>query len=195
MRRAFFIYPALLAGILALHGCAWFGKGQQPTLPSQPAKQALLALKTWKLEGRIGVQTREDGWSANLFWEHEGGQERLRISGPFSQGMVSIIVQKDLIYINEGHGAAQSSTDPEALLQARLGFAVPLRSLRYWVLGAPNPETPFTPLTGAGFAQEGWRLAFQEFIQQDGLELPRKFSVANPSVKLKLIVDAWSVKP
>jgi outer membrane lipoprotein LolB len=182
-----------------LTGCAELA-GKPPLVQSgNLAQQGLYQMAAWKLEGRIGAKMGQEGWNANLFWEHEGGQDRLRISGPFSQGAVSIIVQSDLVYVNEGNGVVSSSRDPDEWLKKRLGFTVPLRSLRYWVLGLTAPDVPFQPASdGAGnltgFTQQGWVLAFDSYDRIGDFVLPKKMSIRGSEVSLKLIADEWVLK-
>lgn len=191
-----FRWLCLAVAVVGTTGCTWLSK--QPLAPNAPAaQQKLYGLASWRLEGRVGVQTRKDAWQANLFWEHEGHQDRLRISGPFSQGAVSIILQDDLIYINEGNGVVESSRNPDAMLKARLGFAVPLSSLRYWVLGVPSPEAQHTverDSSGTGFRQSGWLLRFDRFVNVRDLVLPKKMMIQGDEVKLKLFADEWVIK-
>lgn len=187
----------LLAVITGSSGCALLRK--EPGLPGvSEAQQKIYGLSSWRLEGRIGVQTPKDAWHANLFWEHDRHQDRLRISGPLSQGMVSIILQDDLIYINEGNGVVESSRDPDVMLQERLGFAVPLANLRYWVMGVPAPATAYLAERdkagdARGFRQSGWRLWFERFITVRDLVLPQKMMIQGNEVKLKLIADEWVI--
>lgn len=191
-----FRWLCLAVAVVGTTGCTWLSK--QPLAPNVPAaQQKLYGLAFWRLEGRVGVQTRKDAWQANLFWEHEGHQDRLRISGPFSQGAVSIILQDDLIYINEGNGVVESSRNPDAMLKARLGFAVPLSSLRYWVLGVPSPGAQHTverDSSGTGFRQSGWLLRFDRFVNVRDLVLPKKMMIQGDEVKLKLFADEWVIR-
>lgn len=180
--------------VIWLAGCA----GMRPVPESQRAASPS-DIKVWKLEGRIAVKTANDGWTANLIWEHDPLQDRLRISGPFSQGLLSIVVQDDLIHVNEGNGVEQTSRDPDALLRERLGFAVPLRSLRYWVTGVPAPEAEHVqvPNEAGGarrFSQQGWSLAYEKFSQVGAYQLPQKASINGHDVRLKLIADDWLIK-
>ncbi|CAI8866038.1 lipoprotein insertase outer membrane protein LolB [Methylocaldum szegediense] len=183
--------------VIALAGCAVFEK--EPPRPAFDPKAKNYDLKAWLLEGRIGVQTANDAWQANLFWEHDADQDRLRVSGPFSQGMVSIILQKDLIYINEGGGVTELSRDPDAMLKERLGFIVPLSSLRYWIVGLPDPNHTYTPIyneSGSllGFRQAGWTLQFQNFMTVEDRIMPQKMAIQGKDVKLKLVADSWRIK-
>lgn len=188
--------PALLAGLLSvliLGGCSLVRPTMQPAGVASPA-----GLKSWTLAGRIGVKTAEEGWSANLIWEHEVKQDRLRISGPFSQGMVSIVIQDDLIHINEGNGVEMTSREPDLALKERLGFAVPLQSLRYWVMGVPDPHAAHRDDPEQGvqrrFSQLGWSLAYEKFSRVGPLLLPQKATIQGHDVRLKLIADEWTIK-
>ena len=182
-----------------LPGCALLQKPPAPTPSTDAVRQALYALKTWSMEGRIGAQTREDAWQANLHWEHDPAQDRLRISGPFSQGTVSIVLQKDLILINEGQGVAQLSRDPETALRERLGFNVPLASLRHWILGLPDPGQQYLPMpmgdgSISGFRQLGWTVSLDQFISVGAHSVPRKLRAQGSGVKLKIIADHWEIE-
>lgn len=180
---------------VGLSGCA--GLPEKTLEPKSEAAQHLYELPAWKLEGRIAAKMGQEGWSANLFWEHEGGQERLRISGPFNQGVVSVIVQKDLVYINEGNGVTRFSRDPDAYLRERLGFSVPLQSLRYWLLGLPAPGLDYQADEGGvmkGFKQQGWALAYGRFDQVGVYVLPKKMSIQGHGAALKLIADEWTIR-
>lgn len=152
------------------------------------------------MDGRIAVQSGEKAWQANLFWEHEPQQDRLRLSGPWSQGLVSIVLQKDLIYVNEGGGVTALSKDPDAMLREKLGFVVPLKSLRYWVLGRPDPGlsnrpgVAHAPDEGSAFEQSGWQIQVQNTSQVDGWLLPQKLVAQGAGVKLKIVTDQWVIR-
>jgi len=182
----------------SLTGCAPFmGGAVAPRLTE--VQRPLYSVNAWKLEGRIAVKAGNEGWNANLFWEHEGGQDRLRIYGPFSQGAVSIIVQSDLVYINEGNGVVTSSSDPDDLLKKKLGFVVPLRSLRYWVLGLPAPDIDYQAKVDAeggftGFEQQAWVLGFENFEKVANFIMPQKITILGNVVRLKLVVDEFVIK-
>ncbi len=175
---------------LLLIGCA--------SVQTTPAPGALsktpASIQSWSMEGRIGVQSTDGAWQANLYWEHDPIQDRLRISGPLSQGLVSIVVQKDLIYVNEGNGVTALSHDPDAMLRQRLGFAIPLASLRYWMLGVSDPGKASAPMKTGGFRQLDWQISPDRFTVVAGWTLPQKLRVQGLGVKLKILADTWNIK-
>lgn len=194
MRR--FRYFALVCGwsMFGLTACtAWLKPAPPP--PAISAQQRLYAIPHWTLEGRIAAKIGAEGWSANLRWEHGEDQERLRIYGPFNQGAVAIVVRPDAVDITESNGSVTHLSDPDSWLKARLGFVVPLRSLRYWVLGLPDPNSPYMAQpAGSGFTQQQWMLAVEQFETVNDWVLPKKMSLRADAVTLRLIVDEWFLK-
>ncbi len=188
----------MLLSLLLFTACATVNDEVALTIPTESP----VNLAAWEMEGRIGVQAPDDAWQASLNWHHTLNQDRLRISGPFSQGAVSIIVQKDLIYLNEGNGKTALSRNPEAMLRERLGFVVPLASLRYWILGVADPSSSYREMSEedgvvTGFEQSGWRVFLDQMETVGGWYLPRKLRVVNvngSAVRLKILADNWDIK-
>ena len=67
---------------------------------------------------------------------------------------------------------------------------VPVRSLRYWVIGLPEPTSPYIA-TATGFTQAGWLIDYKQMQSVDKQSMPHKITVSNEQVKLKLIIDQW----
>ncbi|MFO1419249.1 MAG: lipoprotein insertase outer membrane protein LolB [Methylotetracoccus sp.] len=192
-RRAAYTLVAVVG--LVLGGC-----GTAPLRTEGPAadQSALRALAHWRLDGRIAVQTPKEAIQAGLFWEHEGTQDRLRLSGPLSQGTVSIVVQPDVVLIRDSAGRTTMSRDVEQALKRELGVAVPVASLRWWVTGLPEPDVTGEARYDASgrlqrLDQRGWQIEFERFVSVGGLSLPQKMAAQGGDIKLKLVVDDWSV--
>lgn len=181
-----------------LSACALF-RQENDRVALTGVQQSLYTLKSWRMDGRIGVKTDARAWQANLFWEHDSVQDRVRVSGPFSQGLLSIVIQKDLILINMGDGRTELSHDPEVLLRENLGFFVPLSSLRYWILGIPDPGLPYTSVYGndgswGGFQQLGWSIVLDQRLDIGARILPKRMFVQGSGVRLKIIADNWDIE-
>ena len=86
----------------------------------------------------------------------------------------------------------------EQFLAEQLGWQFPAASIRYWLLGIPNPGYQFEQEFGeAGellsISQLGWRVQYQRFARVDAHLLPSKLQIQNTEVRLRLIVDSWSL--
>ena len=83
-----------------LTGCSNLVKQK---LVGTPEAICFASMEAWEMEGRIGVKAKANAWHAQIIWNHEKRQDRLQIVGPLNQGMVSIVMRADLIYINDGN--------------------------------------------------------------------------------------------
>jgi outer membrane lipoprotein LolB len=144
----------------------------------------------WAFNGRISVSNGKESWSANIVWEHTEGQDEIKLSGFLGQGAAVITLTDTMVTINRGDEKPRQSEHVEAFIQKELGIVVPVRALRFWVLGLINPSETYTE-NGDGFQQSNWDVHYLQ-MQNVGSEwLPRKMAVEQGDAKLKLMVDQW----
>jgi outer membrane lipoprotein LolB len=167
------------------------------TVPVEPevhysklARAHLYEMERWSFEGRLALTGKNDSWSANINWGHRPDDEKIKLSGPLGQGATVIQLTGDSVTIDRGHDQVQSSTRPEEFINQQLGMFVPVHSLRYWVVGLPEPTSSFVE-TATGFTQSGWLIDYKQMQPVDNQSMPRKITVTNEQVKLKLIIDQW----
>ncbi|WP_459989612.1 lipoprotein insertase outer membrane protein LolB [Methylosoma difficile] len=177
---------ALIA--LSLSACAIFSPPQE-----RPEEKVLYLLPEWQFSGRLAVSQKSDSWSASITWQHRPDDERIKLSGPLGQGAVKVHLDAVSVSIDRGDGKPQTSSDPQQFISEQLGLVVPIRALRYWVLGLPEPSVPSTKF-GKGFNQLGWLVEFEQVQLFDGQVLPKKITVLNRQAKLKLIIDQWDLR-
>jgi outer membrane lipoprotein LolB len=167
-----------------------------PVLLGRPYSRAVqndvYALRKWSLDGRLAVAANKDSWSATLNWQHDVDVEQINLSGPLGQGAARIRLTKNQVVIDRGGKNVQTSNNPEEFIQQQLGMMVPIHSLRYWVVGLPEPEQDFIE-TADGFKQGQWLIEYKEMQQAGKYTMPRKVFVINSQVKLKVIIDQWTV--
>lgn len=175
--------------VFILSGCS--------TVPVEPeahysrlAREHLYQLEQWSFDGRLALTGKNDSWSASINWGHKPDDEKIKLSGPLGQGATVIQLSDGVVTIDRGDGQIQSSTQPEAFINQQLGMFVPVRSLRYWVVGLPEPSVAFVE-TPTGFRQAGWLVEYKQMQPVDAQSMPRKITITNEQVKLKLIIDQW----
>ncbi len=160
---------------------------------SRAAMLHLYELEHWSFEGRLALTRQRDAWSANISWEHSPEVEKIKLSGPLGQGAVVILLAGNVVTIDRGGDDVQTSTRPEEFINQQLGMFVPVQSLRYWVVGLPEPLRSYQD-TDVGFNQAGWLSEYKQMqlVNDDGA-MPHKMMVMNNQVKLKLIIDHWDL--
>jgi len=157
---------------------------------SRAAMLRFYELERWSFEGRLALKGKNDSWSANISWEHGPEVEKIKLSGPLGQGAVLISLAGNVVTIDRGGDDVQSSVQAEEFINQQLGMFVPVRSLRYWVMGLPEPSRPYKD-TDVGFNQSGWLNEYKQMQLVDDGAMPHKMTVMNSQVKLKLIIDHW----
>lgn len=188
----------LVVLLLALGGCASL---QRPVGPGNEAAwrerfAALSPLDNWRLTGRAAIAVADDGWSGSLHWVQRGDYVDFRFNGPFGVGGVRIQGNRHALHVKSSNGEDFVTTDPEYDFQQLLGWHIPIHSMRYWVLGLPEPGAPYEKLIDSAgrlyeLQQHGWRVTYRAYARAGGPELPARLIIEGPGVRLKMSVDGW----
>lgn len=198
------ILAALLA---ALPGCALL-RPQPGTAPANTAQQAawqervarITPIDRFTMQGRVAGGAL--GFKADLRWkQHADGRFEMRVAGPFGARAAELAGDALQVTVRTGHDAATVTTDPEAWLEQALGVRLPVRGLRWWVLGLPAPDSAhdilLDPVNGRALriAQNGWELSYLEYRNADSLDLPRRIEARNGDTRVLVLADRWSQLP
>ncbi|HLY52413.1 MAG TPA: lipoprotein insertase outer membrane protein LolB [Steroidobacteraceae bacterium] len=172
-----------------------------PAVPTSPAWQLrcpqLQARAHFALKGRVAVAAGGQGFNASLRWAQEGAASRVALEGPLGAGAVHISAQGNELNIATANGTRLESDAARAELSARLGFDPPLASLRYWVLGVPDPAQPAAETLDevhqrlARLDQAGWRIDYGSYMAVGAEWLPARVTLERDDVRVRLIVDNW----
>ena len=196
MRRIILLGVALLAA-----ACATV-PGPSVVTPREGVARVsqLQALDDFRLDGRLAVAVGQEGFSATLAWAQRGARSELELRAPLGFGTARIVREAGAVRLDTSRGERFDGPEAEDDLAARLGFRPPLDSLRYWVLGVPDPHRPVAGSTGdegrpSSLDQEGWHVDFSDYRVVDSARgtywLPRRLSLLREGVRLRLVVDHW----
>lgn len=175
----------------------------------QARQAALAAVSAWTLAGRIAVNndagTAGDNStagavniSATLHWAQQPNDYRIDVIPPFGQGAIHLEGNSEGVVMQLPGGRQLSAADPDELLYAQTGMRLPISSLRYWVMGRPDPASEARKaLDDTGRAlwleQSGWRIEFLRYSQIKGLDMPDKLVVTRSPMHLRLVIDRWEL--
>ncbi|MEJ1966040.1 MAG: lipoprotein insertase outer membrane protein LolB [Gammaproteobacteria bacterium] len=192
-----------LAAVLfavAMAGCTTL----RPAAPAAPAESApweirraaLQARENFDLTGKIGVATGQDGFNAKLRWKQHGKESQLALDGPFGVGGVRITSDGNSLNVVNPHGEQLDSDAAKREIESKLGFQPPLGSLRYWVLGVPDPARPADETLDdaqrlATLKQDGWQIVYATYASVRGQSLPSRVTLTREGVRVRLVVDDW----
>lgn len=198
----------LIAALLAaICGCAQMpgpGASRAPLSAGQQAAWAersarLARIDQFVVTGRVA--SGAIGFKADLRWKQRpDGRFELRVAGPFGARAAELSGDAYSVRVRTGDDPATLTADPEAWLEQALGCRLPVRGLRWWALGLPDPQARFDLLIDAQgrptrLAQHDWQLDYLEYRLVDGVELPRRIEARNGDTRVTLLADRWSELP
>lgn len=146
----------------------------------------------WQLDGRAAVAVGSQGWQASLNWRQHGADAEVHIAGPLGVGAVTLNRTPAGLSMN----GAPPGDAVLAQLQDKLGFELPLDDLRYWLLGAPNPDSPAElerndQDRARQVAQHGWIVDYDKYVTVGDDWLPSRLVLHREGVRVRIAVDHW----
>jgi outer membrane lipoprotein LolB len=188
---------ALATVCLALAGCVTAPVKSPGATQNWEARRAELQQQgDFELKGRLAVAAGKEGFNARLRWQQDGATSALALDGPLGVGGVRISTNGTDIEVLNSKGERLDSEAARREISARLGFEPPLTSLRYWVLGAPDPASPAEETLDeqqrlAKLIQNGWDIEYAAYATVDGKWLPSRMTLKRDDVRVRVLVDGW----
>jgi outer membrane lipoprotein LolB len=184
----------LLAGCKTVPPAVVAGPGADAPWPEQRA--ALEKLDRYGLNGRVAVAANGQGFSAGLRYEQLPRGSNLALDGPLGIGGIRVVLDGQDVEVATSRGQKLDGEAARAELERRLGFALPLAELRWWLLGIPAPgEASLNQDDGSGeirgFTQSGWQVSIDTRAPGLGFALPRRLTAEREGTRLKLLVERW----
>jgi outer membrane lipoprotein LolB len=160
-------------------------------------RQQLQARAHFELKGRVAVAAGNEGFNADMHWLQQGDHSQLTLEGPLGVGATQISATGNELTLITSRGEHIGSDQAHAALVQRLGFDPPLPSLRYWILGVPDPAQPATEELDASqqrltaLSQGGWHIGYADYAAAGGEMLPARLTLQRDNVRVRVLVDAW----
>ncbi len=162
-------------------------------------QEDLLEWPFWEMTGRIGLTVSKDSYNGSVSWDQNGEAIDFRFRGPLGIGGVRIHGDLDeQVRVKTTTGQDFTVSDFETEMQARMGWSIPINSLRYWALGIVDPEVDAdVVLNDADLLEElvqgNWKVVYERYQEVDGVDLPKKFKITGPDTRIKMVVNDWTI--
>ena len=187
------------AALAVLAGCRTLPPAPPPGASWETRRPQLQSLEHFQLHGRVAVAAGGEGFNASLLWTQDGTRSEVTLEGPLGVGGAQLTATGDELTVVTSRGEHIESAAAHAELAARLGFDPPLASLRYWVLGVPDPTQPATESLDpaqqrlSGLTQGGWHVEYQSYESAGDGALPARLTLQRDAVRVRLLVDGWQI--
>lgn len=198
MKRNLRILAAALPLLLVACAPVVRMKGDAGLLNDQAMReQALAHADHWTLQGRLGVSDGKSGGTGSFSWTQNGDQYEFVLRGPAISGMnFRLSGGPDGALLEGLDGGPVHGSDAEVLMHKALGWDVPLRDLRAWVLGLRADSGPAELSFGTDrlpslLQQDGWAVDYREWDATRKPPLPTKVYAGKPPYTVRLSIESW----
>ena len=189
--------PLSALAVALLAACATTAPPAPTPTESWDARRAQLQQQErFDLQGRVAVAAGQEGFNARLQWKQEGPRSQLAFDGPLGLGGVRVTADDATLSVVTSRGERRDSEAARRELTARLGFEPPLKSLRFWILGVPDPAQPAEETLDAerrlaSLRQDGWQIDYGSYSTVSGQWRPSRMTLKRGDVRVRLLVEGW----
>jgi outer membrane lipoprotein LolB len=117
------------------------------------------------------------------------------VRGPLGAGGLRVLTDGDVLLLNDPSGRTLDGPAARDELERRLGVALPLAEMRYWMLGVPAPGAVEEAGVGAeaAFTQNGWQVRLESTRTVGPWQLPARLTATARDVRVRIVVDDWQL--
>jgi len=168
----------------------------------QQHQQHLSSLSDWQMKGRMVVVNGAELWAMSVDWEQHDDQYVIFLSGPFGSGKIQLAGSANGVLLKDSDNQIFYATTPEELLLEHTGIAMPLTSLRFWMIGLLQPNTNAVNIKFDEYGRlesltrEQWDVDFKRYTKNKNavVELPDKIFIhQGDDVKVRVVVGEWLI--
>ncbi len=196
----------LLIASIYLSGCATVTKTSPPSTannisPAVLHKQhmtQIASIEHFAMKGRFAIITKPKNHSARMHWQHSTEEDKINIYSPIGGKVANIIKTPTSVKLTDNSKKTLEAQDAESLTEQTLGFRLPLSGLSYWILGKPSDDSLVNMMQWdqngriSALQQDGWDIQYKDYAEHSGYFLPRKVTLKNERLTIKLVTDKWS---
>lgn len=167
----------------ALAGCAVAPPASLHALPEHYA-----------VDGRVSVhKAGQPAFPTNFSWAHAGSDDRIDVANSFGQIQARLEMGPERAAYYDANGKEYLASDIEVLSERELGWRLPARGLRFWLLGLADPATPArweeTP-EGRVLYQDGWQINFSGLAKG---QTPNRMVLSRPGLEVRIALYNWQL--
>lgn len=198
------LLPALIFGLL-LSGCSSQIKTYPTTkaaLSAEDRNNSIERIEKWKVDGKIAFLQQTKRESASLQWwvNQEKNSQSLNMTTYLGINVLTLKQTNEQSSI-EVDGEIHESEDLDLLIWHLTGFPLPTEALHSWIKGIPysandkvQSDENYLPVNIISkYDGLTWQIHYQAYQNVDGHLLPKKISIKQNDLTIKLSINHWTL--
>ena len=167
-------------------------------IPWPERRLALQALEHYGFHGQLAAATATAGFSATLNWQQQGVASDAQLRAPLGLGGAHLIFDGAQLQFTASNGSQVAGVAAREAMISMFGFEPPLSSLRYWLLGVPDPRAPGEEALDAAqrlaqLSQSEWQINYGDYVHEGAGWLPGLVTLRHADVRLKVHIRHWQL--
>lgn len=178
---------------LLLTACATYTK----VVP--PQKIDGKSLDNFTVSGRASVQYEGGGEYVRFSWQVDKEEQKIHFYSPIGTSVAYLTVNQEGATFQQGKAIHQAE-NVEELMQRLIRWHLPIKSLRYWIVGLAEPSLAATwtqDVSGWYLNQAGWHIYFTDYVLVDEAgktwNMPKRIELKNSDLSVKMVVNEWEI--
>lgn len=191
----------LLLGLMAVFLAACAAREHRPAGAWLSEREALFAAHpVWSVSGRMGLSDGVRGGSLAFDWQANGDVHELSLRTVAGGRQWRLAFGPDGAIL-EGSGIDRMwAPDPDPLVEAAVGWPVPVRDMAWWIRGLPPPAAD----AGMFFAADGslarvestpWTMEYQRFDSTGQALMPSRLQAESGRYRVRVVLRDWLLEP
>jgi len=153
----------------------------------------------WALRGRLAVNDGEEGGSGHLSWQKHGQTSSIKFRGALGRGAWQLQADENGAVLEWADGEVHRADSVSELIERRLGWAIPVNALAWWVRGLTAPgDWDLRQLDQYGnlekLSQLGWDIEYGRYRNTASISMPMKLTARKQSYTVKFAIQDWDLE-
>ena len=153
-------------------------------------------LDNWEFRSRITIRTNEETFIGGLHWIQLDDKSYLTVNGALGFGAIKIEIDDYKVLMMDSNGVLTKLENPTEDIFSFYGWHIPIRSLKYWLLGIENPlveaKLNINEYGYLSSLQQGdWELRISRYKRYAGQNMPYILKINNSDTKISMVIDKW----
>jgi outer membrane lipoprotein LolB len=196
-RRPWVRVGLTLLVVLVLAACA--AREQRSAGAWLDERESLFAAHpVWTVSGRVGLSDGQRGGSLSFEWQADGEAHEVHLRTMTGGKQWRLRFDQRTAYLEGSDVGELWGSEPDPLVEAAVGWPIPVRALSFWIRGLIPPEHEGRIF----FAADGtldradsppWHLEFQRFEHSDLALMPSRMQATSQNYRVRLVLRNWNL--
>ena len=162
-------------------------------------KSLLYAQHEWRAHLSVIGVTKDEKFKTRIIWQQNSQGYQIKLRDFIGRTVALIEGSPDKVIVKTSKGERYEDHDAETLIYGLFGLRIPVTGMRYWLRGIPQPKLAYQDLSlradglAASMQQAGWQLSYQNYVENNALQLPANAVFQYDDLALTVKIARWDL--